>query len=73
MITIGWELAKLAGGLLLGYFVTNATLLYGTIGLVGGMLVVLRWAAWLFLFGAELSAVLAERRGGSEAPVTSRS
>ncbi|MEX2420725.1 MAG: YhjD/YihY/BrkB family envelope integrity protein [Actinomycetota bacterium] len=69
VMSAGWELAKLAGGLLLGYFVTKATLLYGAIGAVVGLLVVLRWAAWLFLFGAELSAILAERRDSSEAPV----
>lgn len=71
VMTIGWELAKLAGGLLLGYFVTKATLLYGAIGSVVGLLVAMRWATWLFLFGAELSAVLAERRDGSEAAVRS--
>jgi uncharacterized BrkB/YihY/UPF0761 family membrane protein len=64
VMTIGWELAKLTGGLLLAYFVSKATLLYGAIGSVVGLLIVMRYATWLFLFGAELSALRAERAGG---------
>ena len=71
VMTIGWGLAKLAGGLLASYFITKATLLYGAIGAVVGLLVVLRWASWLFLFGAELSATLADRPDGSESSVKS--
>jgi len=62
LMTVGWELSKLAGGILLAYLIDKATLLYGTIGAIVGLLVFLRYAAWLFLVGAELSAVLAERR-----------
>jgi uncharacterized BrkB/YihY/UPF0761 family membrane protein len=62
LMTVGWELSKLAGGIFLAYLIDKATLLYGTIGAVVGLLVFLRYAAWLFLVAAELSAVLAERR-----------
>jgi uncharacterized BrkB/YihY/UPF0761 family membrane protein len=62
LMTAGWELSKLAGGILLAYLIDKATLLYGTIGAIVGLLVFLRYAAWLFLVGAELSAVLAGRR-----------
>jgi uncharacterized BrkB/YihY/UPF0761 family membrane protein len=58
LMTIGWELFKLAGGLLLAYYVSRAKLLYGTIGAVVGVLLFLRLASGLFVFGAELSAVL---------------
>jgi membrane protein len=61
LMTIGWELFKLAGGLLLAYYVSRATLLYGTIGAVVGLLVFLRLASGLFVFGAEVSAVLRDR------------
>ena len=61
VMTAGWELAKLAGGLVLAYFVSRATLLYGAIGSVVGLLIVMRYATWLFLFGAELSAIRAGR------------
>jgi membrane protein len=61
LMTAGWELSKLAGGILLTYLIDKATLLYGTIGAIAGLLVFLRYAAWLFLVGAELSAVLSER------------
>jgi len=63
MMTAGWELSKLAGGIFLAYLIDKATLLYGTIGAIVGLLVFLRYAAWLFLVGAELSAVIAERAG----------
>jgi uncharacterized BrkB/YihY/UPF0761 family membrane protein len=62
VMTVAWEVFKLLGGLLLAYLVHNATLLYGTIGVIVGLLVLLRIAAGLYLFGAELSAMLAERR-----------
>jgi membrane protein len=65
LMTVGWELFKLAGGLLLTYYVSKATLLYGTIGAVVGLLLFLRLAAQLFMFGAELSAIVRERRAGS--------
>lgn len=68
-MTIGWELAKVTGGLLLAYFVSKATLVYGAIGSVVGLLIVMRYATWLFLFGAELSAIRTER-SGAPAPVT---
>ena len=61
VMTIGWGLFKLAGGLLLAYYVSRATLLYGTIGAVVGLLLFLRLASGLFVFGAELSAVLRDR------------
>ena len=61
-MTLGWELFKLAGGLLLASYVRNATLLYGTIGAVVGLLLFLRLASSLFVYAAELSAIVAERR-----------
>ncbi len=49
---------------MLTYYVSRATLLYGTIGAVVGLLLFLRLASGLFVFGAELSAVLRDRTGG---------
>jgi uncharacterized BrkB/YihY/UPF0761 family membrane protein len=62
VMTAGWELFKLAGGLLLADYVSRARVLYGTIGAVVGLLVFLRLASGLFLFAAELSAALRDRR-----------
>ena len=59
-MTVGWELLKLVGGLLVVYVVTRASALYGTIGGVFGVLVFLRVASSLYLLGAELSAILDE-------------
>ncbi len=70
VMTLGWELFKLAGGILLASYLSRATLLYGTIGGVVGLLVFLRLASGLFVFGAELSAVLLERRAGPPSPAT---
>jgi uncharacterized BrkB/YihY/UPF0761 family membrane protein len=64
VMTTGWELFKLAGGMLLAYYVNGATLLYGTIGTVVGLLLFLRLASGLFVFGAEVSAVLLDRPTG---------
>jgi uncharacterized BrkB/YihY/UPF0761 family membrane protein len=70
VMTTGWELFKLAGGLLLAYYVGRATLLYGTIGAVVGLLLFLRLATGLFVFGAEVSAVLLDRRSDEPSPAT---
>jgi uncharacterized BrkB/YihY/UPF0761 family membrane protein len=70
VMTVGWELFKLAGGILLASYVRNATLLYGTIGTVIGILVYLRLASGLFVFGAELSAVVLEQRAGPPSSAT---
>lgn len=61
LMTVGWEVFKLVGGLLLAQMFARSTLLYGTIGVVVTVLVLMRVATWLFLFGAELSAELHER------------
>jgi len=61
VMTGGWGLFKLVGGLLLSYYITKATLLYGTIGAVVGLLLFLRLASGLFVFAAEVSAVVRDR------------
>lgn len=66
-MTVGWELFKLIGGVLLASYVRNATLLYGTIGAIVGILLFLRLASSLFVYAAELSAIVAERRGADPA------
>ena len=64
-MTIGWGLFKVTGGVLLASYVSKATLLYGTIGVVVGLLLVLRLATALFVYSAELSAIVAERRAAT--------
>ena len=61
VMTAGWSVFKLAGGVFLAAYVSRATLLYGTIGSVVALLVVLRGATWLYLVGAELSAMRLQR------------
>ena len=64
-MTAGWVVFKLIGGVVLSAYVTRATLLYGTIGAVVGLLLLLRVASALFVYGAELSAIVAERRAAA--------
>lgn len=63
LTAVGWTVLKLAGSLYTLRVVARATALYGTVGAVFGLLAVLHLATRLFLYGAELSAVLMERRG----------
>ena len=65
LMAVGWEIFKLVGALVLAYLIDRSTLLYGSIGSVVTLLLLLRMATWLFLFGDELSAVLGERSTGA--------
>jgi YihY family inner membrane protein len=60
LMAFGWTLLKLAGSWYTIRVATHATALYGTVGGVFGLLAILSIAARIFLYGAELSAVLAE-------------
>jgi YihY family inner membrane protein len=69
----GWTLLKTAGAWYAARTVANASEVYGTFGSVVGILAMLYLAARLFLYGAELNAVLGEdpddkQEGGSDMP-----
>ena len=59
---IGWTLLKLLGTWYVTRVVGNASAVYGTFATTVGVLVLLYLAARLFLYGAELNAVLWEQR-----------
>jgi membrane protein len=59
---ISWTALKLAGGWYVRFVVARAAAVYGAIGAVFGLLAVLSIASHAFVYGAELSAVLEERR-----------
>jgi uncharacterized BrkB/YihY/UPF0761 family membrane protein len=61
-MTVGWSVLKLVGGLFVTSVIVKASALYGTIGVVFGVLVFLRVAATLYLGSAELSALVLEER-----------
>jgi membrane protein len=63
---IGWAGLKLGGSWYAGRTVGNASAVYGTFATTVGVMVLLFLAARLFVYGAELNAVLLEegRRGG---------
>jgi membrane protein len=66
LMTAGWTLLKVAGSWYAVRVVAHATALYGTVGAVFGLIAILSIAVRVFLYGAELSAVLLERRAAAE-------
>jgi membrane protein len=61
----GWTLLKLVGTWYVTRAVAGATAVYGTFGTVVGILALLYLASRVFLYGAELNAVLIEERGNA--------
>ncbi|HEX9376191.1 MAG TPA: YhjD/YihY/BrkB family envelope integrity protein [Actinomycetota bacterium] len=61
----GWTLLKLLGTWYVSRTVASSQAVYGTFGTMVGILALLYLAARLFLYGAELNAVLIERRGNA--------
>ena len=69
LMTIGFGVLKIVGGVIVGLTVAHWASVYGTIGGIFGLLVIIRVAMWIFLYGAELSSVLVrERRGDPGVP-----
>ncbi len=60
LLAAAWTVLKLGGGWYAGVVVARATAVYGTIAAIVGVLAILAIAANVFVYGAELSAVLAE-------------
>jgi membrane protein len=57
-MSIGFELLRLFGGWYVGRFVARASVLYGSIAALFGLMLFIRLAMWLFLYGAEISSIL---------------
>lgn len=64
----GWTVLKLAGAWLVGGVVANAAAVYGSFATVIGIMFLLHLGSRLFLYGAELNAVLIERELGTTEP-----
>lgn len=58
LMTAGFAALKIIGGVLVNLTIEHWSSLYGTIGGIFGLLLIIRLAMWIFLFGAELSSVL---------------
>ena len=61
---VGWTLLKIFGTWYATWTVEGSESVYGTFAATIGVLVILYLAARLFVYGAELNAVLIEERGG---------
>ena len=71
LMTLGFGVLKIIGGVLVDRTVAHWSSLYGTIGGIFGLLVIIRLAMWIFMYGAELSSViLRERQGVTGVPAT---
>lgn len=64
LAAVGWSLLKVFGATWVSNQVANANALYGALGGVIALLLLFYLAGRLYLYGAELSAVLVERREG---------
>jgi YihY family inner membrane protein len=71
-MTVCWSALKLVGGLFVTSVIVKASALYGTIGVVFGVLVFLRVAATLYLGSAEVSALIREGRAAGPEPEPAR-
>ena len=72
LMTLGFGVLKIIGGALVNRTVAHWSSLYGTIGSIFGLLVIIRLAMWIFMYGAELSSVLLrEGQGDAGVPATS--
>lgn len=67
----GWSALKIVGATLVATQVASANALYGALGGVIALLLLFYLAGRLYLYGAELSAVLVERREGPLIPYES--
>ena len=67
LAAVGWTVLKLAGTWYVTRVVSGATAVYGTFGTVVGVLAIIALASKVFLYGAELNAVLIEERGKAPA------
>ncbi len=70
LMTLGFGVLKIIGGFLVDRTIEHWSSLYGTIGSIFGLLLLIRLAMWIFLYGAELSSVLLrEEQGDAGVPV----
>jgi membrane protein len=66
VIAVGWMSLSYLGVIIVDRAISKASALYGTLGTVFGLLLFLRLAMWLFLYGAEVTSVLRQDRLGRE-------
>jgi membrane protein len=70
LMTLGFGVLKIIGSVLVNRTIEHWSSLYGTIGGIFGLLLIIRLAMWIFMYGAELSSVLLrEQQGDAGVPV----
>ncbi|HEY6566763.1 MAG TPA: YihY/virulence factor BrkB family protein [Actinomycetota bacterium] len=58
VMAVGWGVLKYVGGFFIDRTISKASALYGTLGTVFGLLLFIRIAMWLFLYGAEVNSLV---------------
>jgi YihY family inner membrane protein len=67
LMAAGWAILSFVGVYLVDRSISHASALYGTLGTVFGLLLFIRLAMWLFLYGAEVTSLVHRIRLGDEA------
>ena len=66
LMAVGWTILSFVGVYLVDRSISHASALYGTLGTVFGLLLFIRLAMWLFLYGAEVTSLVHRIRLGDE-------
>jgi YihY family inner membrane protein len=66
LMAVGWAILSFVGVYLVDRSISHASALYGTLGTVFGLLLFIRLAMWLFLYGAEVTSLVHRIRLGDE-------
>lgn len=74
VMAVGWGVLKYVGTFFVERTISKASALYGTLGTVFGLLLFIRLAMWLFLYGAEVNSLVRKlRRAGDGHPIRASS
>lgn len=62
LMAIGWNVLKYVGAFFIDRAISRASAIYGTLGAIFGLLLVIRMTMWLFMYGAEVTSIARRTR-----------